>query len=541
MQNNSTLPGVDVTISDDVATVTLGQFGIDAFPMFLRCKAVPEKTLGYDWRTDTYTVTMPARFAAMLGETPPATAVAPLPIADHLFDYQRFVLGRALDARRYAAWLETGLGKAIIDLEWARQVVHLTGGRVLYFVPTVELIRQVAAQATQFYGDAFALTPLRSREAVVRWCCEPGPGAAVATYHVMVAGLMPELRRLGGIVADESSILKTGGGTIKWNLIHSAKGLAYKLSSTATPAPNETMEYASQASFLEKLRTEGEILWTYFTRDKYGNWSVKPHAREEFYRFMASWSIYMRDPAAFGFADILSSLPPPEIKEYTIDMTPEQATRRMEYLVQGGKGMFNDRLGVRERSKLSQLAKGFLYDKGEASRTATRVPSNKPSFVADLARAEVDAGRQALIWTVFDEESDILSDLLADAPFTAATLHGSMADDARADALDRFRTGEVRVLISKAQLLGYGLNLQFCRSMIFSGWDDSFERLYQAIRRCYRFGQTETVYVHIPYIAELEGMMLNNVKAKEAHFNQDVAVQELYYRQALGLGEERAR
>lgn len=99
------------------------------------------------------------------------------------------------------------------------------------------------------------------------------------------------------------------------------------------------------------------------------------------------------------------------------------------------------------------------------------------------------------------------------------------------------RAGDVRVLISKASLIGFGLNFQFCRAMIFSGFDDSFERMYQAIRRCYRFGQTETVRVHVPYIPELEGLMLANVKGKERRFLQDVAIQEGYYRQALeGLG-----
>src|SRR3990167_11402603 len=122
---------------------------------------------------------------------------------------------------------------------------------------------------------------------------------------------MPEMRRLSGVAFDESSRLKGGGGVIKWHLIRSCRGIEYKLSATATPAPNDTMEYASQASFLEKLRNEGEILWTYFSRDKYGTWSVKPHAREAFYRFMASWSIYLRDPKDYGFNDILATLPPP--------------------------------------------------------------------------------------------------------------------------------------------------------------------------------------------------------------------------------------
>jgi hypothetical protein len=110
-----------------------------------------------------------------------------------------------------------------------------------------------------------------------------------------------------------------------------------------------------------------------------------------------------------------------------------------------------------------------------------------------------------------------------------------MSQDARQDVIDRFLRGELRVLISKAQLIGYGLNFQNCRSMVFSGFDDSFERMYQAIRRAYRFGQKEVVRVHVPYIPELEGMIFDNVQNKERQFLQDVAEQEKYYREALGL------
>jgi hypothetical protein len=315
-------------------------------------------------------------------------------------------------------------------------------------------------------------------------------------------------------------------------------GIEYKSSWTATPAPNDTMEYASQASFLEKLRNEGEVLWTFFQRDKQGEWRVKPHARDAFYRFMASWSVYLRDPSHFGFADILSTLPPPEIREYTLPLSDVQ--RELMYgLVQMKGGLFSDdRLGVQERSKLSQLAKGFLYGK----QGTARIESAKPAFVADLVRADVAEGLQVLVWTVFDEEAALLTAELESAgePFPFGVLDGDMGEAQRTDVLARFRAGELRALISKPQLLGYGLNLQFVRSMVFSGFDDSFERMYQAIRRAYRFGQTETVRVHVPYIPELEGMIFSNIRRKEAQFMADVTQMEAAYRVALaglGLGE----
>jgi hypothetical protein len=348
---------------------------------------------------------------------------------------------------------------------------------------------------------------------------------------------------LGGLAFDESSLLKTGGGVIKWNIIKSAKGIQYKLSATATPAPNDTMEYASQASFLEKLRTEGEILWTFFQRDKFGTWTVKPHARKAFYEFMSSWSIYLRNPAHFGWKDILATLPEPDIREYAVPVTPEQETEMYRILGTAGKGLFaDDRLGVRERGKLSQVAKGFIYETTGSKRTARAIESDKPAMVYDLVMADVADGRQVLVWTVFDEESDIIHERLdpeldGEDGATVAVLHGSMTDAARLDVLERFRRGEVTVLISKASLIGYGMNFQFCRSMVFSGFDDSAERFYQAVRRCYRFGQTETVRVHIPYIRELEGLMWGNVQQKLRRFDAETAIQEEQYRKVLQAGE----
>lgn len=521
-----------IRVDGSLALVEFDRFDLDAYALFLRTKKLPESQVSYDWRADRYTVTTPARFAPLLDVTLEAATVSQLPLPDHLFDYQAWIVQTAVDARRYAIWADTGLGKTSMYLEWARQVCHLTGGRVLIFAP-LSVIRQIREEAVRFYGDSLPIEHLHSREALADWCKAPGTGVGITNYEKMTAGVLSELRYLAGVVADESSILKSGGGVIKWNLIKSARGIEYKLSCTATPAPNDTMEYASQAAFLEKLRTEGDILWTFFTRDKTGNWRVKPHARQAFYEFMSSWSIYLRDPKRFGWADILSSLPPPEITEYPLEMTEQQRSLMYQFLTKKNKGMFtDDRMGVQERSKLGQLAKGFLYQNG-ASKPALRVDSVKPRFVADLIRAEVAAGRQVLVWTVFDEESAIIAEHLASDQFTFGVLDGSMSDAARNAVLDDFRLGGVRVLISKAQLIGYGMNFQFCRAMVFSGFDDSFERMYQAIRRCFRFGQTETVHVHVPYIAELEGMIFSNIKRKEAQFNDDTAIQEDNYRRAM--------
>lgn len=520
----------NIFVSGPTLKVEFSRFGLDEYELFIRCKALPESELTYDRLADAYTIKAPARFAGLLGISVSKEPVQRLPLSNHLFDYQQFIVDRALDARRFACWCDTGLGKSHIFIEWAKQVVHLTNGRVLIFSP-LQIISQTRKLATEYF--ALTLDLIDSREGLAAWCKCEGTDIGICNYEKMIPGVLPELRYLAGLVLDESSILKTGGGVIKWNLIKSARGIPYKLSCTATPAPNEAMEYASQASFLEKLRTEGDILWTYFIKDKYGNWRVKPHGREAFYKFMASWSIYMRDPVHFGFNDILSTLPPPDVREYKIGITPAQREMMHIFQTRSGKGMFNDRVGVQERSKLSQIAKGFLYETTETKRNVIKIASVKPTFVANLARQDVAAGLQVLVWTVFDAESEILAGEMAD--LKPGILTGTMTPAARQEVLNGFLAGSVRVLISKAALIGYGLNLQCCRSMIFSGFDDSFERMYQAIRRAYRFGQTETVRVHVPYIPELEGMSFENVKGKEAQFLEDVAEQEKYYKEALSL------
>lgn len=537
-----------VRIAGDLAVIEFDRFDLPAYDLFLRVKALPESRVSYDWRADQYTVTTPARFAPRLGVSEGVPErLADAWTATHLFDYQAWALVMALEAKRYALWLDTGLGKTAVYLEWARKVrVRTGGGKVLILAP-LAVIPQTIAECQRFYPCELALHHITTRERLVEWCAgtsgDDEPPVAITNYEKFIPGEIPDLRLLAGLVADESSILKTGGGTIKWNLIKSARGIEYKLSCTATPAPNDAMEYASQAAFLETIRHEGEILWTYFhkndgKRGKHGKrrgggksgYVVKPHAKAAFYRFMASWSLYLRDPKAFGFGDILADLPDPEIIEERIAITDEQRAAMTGILAEHNAGMFGDQLGVTARAKLAQIARGFLYEGRNGSRSVQAIPSRKVARVAEIIVDEVNQGRQTLVWTTFDEEGALLHERL---PETTGILDGSQTPEQRQAILERFRAGELYALISKPALIGYGLNLQFVKSMVFSGFDDSFERTYQAIRRAYRFGQTESVRVFFPYVPELEGLMFENIRQKEARFLQEVAAQEALYKRAL--------
>lgn len=523
-----------ITVADGQLQVSLDRFDLDAYSLFLRAKQLPEKRIEFDPETDTYKVLAPERFAHLLDATLPAPQVLDGNLAPHLFDYQRWIVSRALEARRFAIWADTGLGKTAMMVEWARQVTEQ--GAVVILEPNRECAEQTRELAIEYYGE-LAIEPLYSRAELEKWLTDP-TGIAVSTHHMLAREQLPALRRCAGIVVNESSILKTGGGSIKWNLIHSTKGIPYKLSCTATPAPNDTMEYASQASFLEKLRSEGEILWTYFSRDKRGNWRVKPHARDAFYAFMAGWSIYMRDPAAYGFEPILDSLPDPVYHEHRVEITDAQLKAMQELLTASGKGLFDTSYGVRERTKLAQIARGFLYETVEGKRTAVEIESDKPVRVDLLARREVAAGRPTIVWVNFDEEGEQLQTLLSErlpaSQPTVALIDGRTKEAERERAIREFRVGEgIDVLIAKPQALGYGLNFQRCRAMVFSGVDDSFERRYQAVRRAFRLGQTEPVHVHLPYVPELEGPMVENVAEKEAQFEADVAQAESNYVKAV--------
>jgi len=517
--------GLSIDISGGVSVVNFDKFDLAAYELFLRVKALPESQTEMDARTGNYKVTFPKRFLADVGVNVEAAAIAPLPVPDWMFDYQRFIVGQAIDSERYAAFCDCGMGKTPMSLEFGRQAIHRTDGRVLVMEPKA-IIPQYVAEARRFYGDTLPVEVLETRERLAEWCRD-GRGMAICSYHKLVDGQLPEMRNIDGVICDESSILKGGGGVIKWNLIKSARGIRYKLSCTATPAPNEIMEYASQASFLEKLKTDTDILWTFFSRDKRGNWSVKPHAKSAFYKFLSSWSIYLRNPAAYGFRDNLAEIPAPEFIDHRVDPTDEQMAFQRRICRDAGAGLLADRaLGVTQRTKLSEAAKGFYYE----AKKPVAIPSNKPRRVAELIEEEVSRGVQVIVWTVFDEEAEIISREYAG---DIALLDGKLDDDEREDVIADFISGRHRVLMGKASMLAFGLNLQNAGAMIWSGFTDSYEQYYQGVRRIYRYGQTKRTRIHTVYVDELEGPILQNVMAKKASFELDAAEQEWHYAQAL--------
>jgi superfamily II DNA or RNA helicase len=522
----------------DRMKVRFDRFDISAYRLFLRCKALPEYSVEFHREDETYTVDAPARFASILGVEAPKPAGAPLPLCKKLYDDQAELVLTALEAKRFAIWSGCGNGKTPMGLEWARQVVARTGGRVL-IVTFKEIVRQWLQEAAKFYGTQLQLQVLETREEMRAWCLTPGPGLAITNYEKFNAeGLddqvVDELRHLAGLALDESSRLKTGGGKQKWAIIRSAKGIEYKLSLTATPAPNDLMEFASQAAFLEKMRSENDIIWTFFTRDpQTQEWTVKPHARRAFFEWMSSWSIYVNDPKRYGWRRGQKDVPRPEYFTVPIRMTDAQRKALAEISVNTTTGQADlfggESKGIQERSKLSQIAKGFRYVKDGDGRRVKRVESLKPAKILRILKDELKRRAQVLVWTVFDEEVEILKQALKPLGKAVGFLTGETDEAERVKLLEAFREGTIRILVSRPRMLGYGMNFQFCGAMVFSGWTDSFEDLYQAVRRAYRHGQQESVRVYFPIIPELEGDVFDNIRRKEAEFERSIAEMEEAY------------
>lgn len=526
-----------VQIEGDRLVAHFRKFDLAEYDLFLKCKRLPESSVEFIPETETYSISAPARFAPLLGvERPPVREEHPM--ADFLYPDQRFLVSEALDAKRFALWCQCGWGKTFGGWEFGRQVWLRTGGGRVLITTLNEVVPQWMEEHRRFYAGTkfdFPATRLWSRAEMRTWM-RNGEGVAVTNYEKWnpdsrADQVVNEARYLAGAILDENR-LKTGGGVQKWAIGKSLKGVEYKLSLTATPAPNAIMEYASQAMFLEKMRNNDEIIWTFFTRhSKTHRWTVKPHARAAFFEWMSSWSVYVGDPRRYGWRLDRPLVPPPEYRTVEVPATPEQIDLARALTADQSTGQLSLvplETNAIQRNALGQLAKGFRYVTRGGRKVAEPVPSAKPDVVAGIVRTEAAAGAQVLVWTVFDAESNILAERLRGLP-GVELLTGKTKRVERQNILERFRNGTTRVLITRASVLGWGMNLQFVSAMVFSGWTDSFEQLYQAVRRAFRDGQAERVRVYFPVIRELEGDAYDNVWRKQAEYEQGVKEQEDNY------------
>lgn len=405
---------------------------------------------------------------------PPSSGLdcAPGDVSADLFPFQRHITAWAVRRGRAAVWADTGLGKTRMQAEWLRQVTGRTGGRGLILAPLAvaqQTVREAAAIGVPVEYVRDAGEAQRSASPVV-----------ITNYDRLH---LIDPSAFGAVVLDESSILKAFSGTLKRALVEAFSATPYRLCCTATPAPNDLEELCNHADFLGVMNP-AEMRSTFFIADSRGEfmrYRLKGHAKQAFYDWLASWAVACRTPSDLGFEDDGYRLPPLEISDYYVDTG---------WAAEGE--LFTPRLaGVTQRAQVRRETLGARV------QAATGLIAAEP-------------GEQWIAWCGLNDEADAITAMVPGA----VNVQGSDDPDVKAERLLDFAAGRIRVLVTKPSLAGFGLNFQSCARMVFCGLGDSYEQYYQAIRRCYRFGQQRPVRVHL-VLADAERVIAQNVRAKE--------------------------
>lgn len=390
----------------------------------------------------------------------------------NLFPFQRRIVRWALCRGRAAIFADCGLGKTLQQLEWARVITERTRKAVLIYAP-LSVSRQTEGEARKFGIKVF---PISDGSQIA------GPNIYVTNYerHHRFEAIE---NVVSGIVLDESSILKNCDGKTRNALISQASGIEFRLACTATPAPNDIAEIANHAEFLG-VKTRTEMLSHWFVHDSDG-WRLKGHASRDFFRWMASWSVFLRSPSDIG--EDGSSYVLPELVVSPLIINTEAVPEGLLFQVPGLKGVQGRQL----------------------ARRATI--SDRVSACVELVSTSSEAW---IVWCGLNDESEAIYRALTRAGISCARVEGNTSDEDKLDRIESFISGSTQVLITKPRVCGFGMNFQHCSQQIFLGLGDSWEAYYQCLRRSYRFGQNRTVRAWI-VTTELESEVVENVMAKE--------------------------
>ncbi len=386
--------------------------------------------------------------------------VDPDAIHPSLFPFQRAVTAWALRKGRAAIFADCGTGKTFMQLEWAR----LTGKRALILAP-LSVARQTVREGAKL---GLAVDYVRHGSEV------DGDGLWITNYE-MLSHFDPTT--FGAVVADESSILKNVDGKTRAILTETFRATPFRLACTATPAPNDVAELCNHAEFLGVM-SRVEMLASFFVHDDEG-WRLKGHAADPMFRWMASWAVALRRPSDLGYEDEGFVLP-------ALDIVPEIV-----------------------RAEVASDGQLFATDLGGVGGRATVRRATMDARVKRAASLCV-GDEQWIVWCGLNAEAEAVESMVEGA----VNVPGSWSPEAKAEALEAFQDGKVRVLVTKCGVAGFGMNFQQCSRMAFVGLSDSYEAYYQAIRRCYRFGQRNPVKVHV-VVSELESQIVENVRRKE--------------------------
>lgn len=397
-----------------------------------------------------------------------------------LFDFQQDVVRWALAKGKAALFLSTGLGKTFQELEWANLVYKKTGQNVLILAP-LAVAQQTAREANKF---GIQVTVCRTQSDVQ-------PGINVTNYEMLERF---DTSLFGGVVLDESSILKSFTSKTRTQIIESFKSTPYKLACTATPAPNDYMELGNHAEFLGVM-SRTEMLAKFFVHDgaETAKWRIKGHAESVFWTWVASWAIMMQKPSDLGYKAEGYDLPDLTVHQVTVDDAETHA-----------------KLAAIKEAKRN---KNFGVNLEEQRILRRSSIESRCHAAADIVNGS--PGKQWVVWCDLNDESSLLASLIADS----VEVVGSDKSEFKEQTFADFTSGKVRVLVTKPSIAGFGMNWQNCRNTVFVGLSYSFEAYYQAVRRFWRYGQTEPVDAYV-VTSSSEGHVVAAINDKEIRFNE---------------------
>lgn len=384
-----------------------------------------------------------------------------------LHKWQQSIVEWACNVGRAAIFADCGLGKTFMQLEWLR-LMHNQGGLI---ASPLSVARQTVREAKKL---GITIEYIRETPA--------DTGGLFITNYEMLDKI--DENRFDAVVLDESSILKNYSGKLRTQIIKKFKETTYKLACTATPAPNDTTELINHAEFLGMAKRQ-DMLGAYFItnmdKNEGGGYRLKGHAKEPMFRWMAGWACAIRKPSDLGYSDESYNLPNlniiPEIVQ--ADIQPEDQLFATDL---GGVG---GRAKIRKQTIEARINR------------VIEIINNHPND-------------QWILWCGLNDEASILKKMLPES----INIEGSWEPDKKAQAFEDFQDGKQKIIITKPSIAGFGMNFQNAHKMIFVGLGDSYESYYQSIRRCYRFGQTKEVDVHI-VVSEIEQQIALNVARKE--------------------------
>ena len=386
-----------------------------------------------------------------------------------MFEWQKDITRWALRKGRAALFEDCGNGKTIQQLEFCQAVCEHTG------MPSLIVAPLTVGEQTKREAEKFGYTA-----ALCRTQKDVQPGINITNYE-MLDHFDPD--SFGGVVLDESSILKNCMGKVRTQIIEMFRNVPYRLSCTATPSPNDYMELGNQVEFLG-IMSRTEMLATYFTHDgsDTSKWRLKGHAEDRFWEWVATWAVVLTCPGDLGYPNDGYILPDLVMHEHLVDVSTSMDDGLFGWVAQ------------------------TLTERRDARRMSLRERCAKAAEIVSF-----DPDEQWVVWCDLNDESEMLTSLIPGA----VEVRGSDKPDDKAKSLRGFADGSVRYLVTKPSIAGFGMNWQNCHNMIFVGLSDSYEAMYQAIRRCYRFGQKFPVNVHIVTSAA-EGAVKANIERKEA-------------------------